>query len=114
MDFKQALTFLEQGMTLDEVIQLRDAEKPKEETPKEDTPKEDKKEDVKETPNEGTPAEETIPKWAESLNSNIEKLTKTIQAQAIANSSMPTPKGVQEMADEVLVGLFNKKKEGKE
>ena len=63
---------------------------------------------------EETPAEETIPKWAESLNSNIEKLTKTIQAQAIANSSMPTPKGVQEMADEVLVGLFNKKKEGKE
>ena len=113
MDFKQALTFLEQGMTLDEVIQLRDAEKPKEETPKEDV-KEDKKEDVKETPKEETPAEETIPKWAESLNSNIEKLTKTIQAQAIANSSMPTPKGVQEMADEVLVGLFNKKKEGKE
>lgn len=109
MDFKQALTFLEQGMSLDEVIQLRDAEKPKEDEPKET----DDKETPTETPKEETPKEETIPKWAESLNSNIEKLTKTIQAQAIANSSMPTPKGVQEMADDVLVGLFNKK-EGKE
>lgn len=109
MDFKQALSFLEQGMTLDEVIQLRDAEKPKEDEPKET----DDKETPTETPKEETPKEETIPKWAESLNSNIEKLTKTIQAQAIANSSMPTPKGVQEMADDVLVGLFNKK-EGKD
>lgn len=109
MDFKQALTFLEQGMSLDEVIQLRDAEKPKEDEPKET----DDKETPTETPKEETPKEETIPKWAESLNSNIEKLTKTIQAQAIANSSMPTPKGVQEMADDVLVGLFNKK-EGKD
>lgn len=109
MDFKQALTFLEQGMSLDEVIQLRDAEKPKEDEPKET----DDKETPTETPKEETPAEDTIPKWAESLNSNIEKLTRTIQAQAIANSSMPTPKGVQEMADDVLVGLFNKK-EGKD
>lgn len=109
MDFKQALSFLEQGMSLDEVIQLRDAEKPKEDEPKET----DDKETPTETPKEETPAEDTIPKWAESLNSNIEKLTRTIQAQAIANSSMPTPKGVQEMADDVLVGLFNKK-EGKE
>lgn len=109
MDFKQALAFLEQGMSLDEVIQLRDAEKPKEDEPKET----DDKETPTETPKEETPAEDTIPKWAESLNSNIEKLTRTIQAQAIANSSMPTPKGVQEMADDVLVGLFNKK-EGKE
>lgn len=109
MDFKQALTFLEQGMSLDEVIQLRDAEKPKEDEPKET----DNKETPTETPKEETPAEDTIPKWAESLNSNIEKLTRTIQAQAIANSSMPTPKGVQEMADDVLVGLFNKK-EGKD
>ena len=109
MDFKQALTFLEQGMSLDEVIQLRDAEKPKEDEPKET----DDKEKPTETPKEETPTEDTIPKWAESLNSNIEKLTRTIQAQAIANSSMPTPKGVQEMADDVLVGLFNKK-EGKD
>lgn len=109
MDFKQALSFLEQGMSLDEVIQLRDAEKPKEDEPKET----DDKETPTETPKEETPTEDTIPKWAESLNSNIEKLTRTIQAQAIANSSMPTPKGVQEMADDVLVGLFNKK-EGKE
>ena len=109
MDFKQALTFLEQGMSLDEVIQLRDAEKPKEDEPKET----DDKETPTETPKEETPKEDTIPKWAESLNSNIEKLTRTIQAQAIANSSMPTPKGVQEMADDVLVGLFNKK-EGKD
>lgn len=109
MDFKQALSFLEQGMSLDEVIQLRDAEKPKEDEPKET----DDKETPTETPKEETPAEDTIPKWAESLNSNIEKLTRTIQAQAIANSSMPTPKGVQEMADDVLVGLFNKK-EGKD
>lgn len=109
MDFKQALTFLEQGMSLDEVIQLRDAEKPKEDEPKET----DDKETPTETPKEETPTEDTIPKWAESLNSNIEKLTRTIQAQAIANSSMPTPKGVQEMADDVLVGLFNKK-EGKD
>lgn len=109
MDFKQALSFLEQGMSLDEVIQLRDAEKPKEDEPKET----DDKETPTETPKEETPKEDTIPKWAESLNSNIEKLTRTIQAQAIANSSMPTPKGVQEMADDVLVGLFNKK-EGKD
>lgn len=109
MDFKQALSFLEQGMSLDEVIQLRDAEKPKEDEPKET----DDKETPTETPKEETPTEDTIPKWAESLNSNIEKLTRTIQAQAIANSSMPTPKGVQEMADDVLVGLFNKK-EGKD
>lgn len=106
MDFQQALKLLEDGMTLDEVMELRKAEakqpKPEDTKPKDTKPVEDKKAESK----------PEIPKWAETLNGNIEKLTRTIQAQALTNASLGggAPQSVQQQADSVLSGLFAAKK----
>ena len=104
MEFQQALKLLEDGMTLEQVMQLRDAEqkgaavnsgtdKPAQPDP---TPTDTQQED--------------IPQWAQSLNGNIEKLTRTIQAQAISNSSRDgiNTQSTMEQADAVLAGLFTK------
>lgn len=104
MEFQQALKLLEDGMTLEQVMRLRDAEQ-KGAADNSDTDK----------PAQPDPAptdtqQEEIPQWAQSLNGNIEKLTRTIQAQAISNSSRDgiNTKTTQEQADAVLAGLFAK------
>lgn len=108
MEFRQALKLLEDGMTLDQVMQLRDAEQ---KGGAADNPNNDKPAQPEPDP---TPTDiqqqEDIPQWAQSLNSNIEKLTRTIQAQAISNSSRDgiNTKSTMEQADAVLAGLFSK------
>ena len=104
MEFQQALKLLEDGMTLEQVMQLRDAEQ-KGAAGNSDT---DKPEQPDPTPTDTQ--QEEIPQWAQSLNGNIEKLTRTIQAQAISNSSRDgiNTQTTQEQADAVLAGLFAK------
>jgi len=104
MEFQQALKLLEDGMTLEQVMQLRDAEQ---KGGAADNSNSDKPaQDPAPTDNQ----QEDIPQWAQSLNGNIEKLTRTIQAQAISNSSRDgiNTQTVQEQADAVLSGLFAK------
>lgn len=105
MEFQQALKLLEDGMTLEQVMQLRDAEQKggAADNSNNDKPAQDP------APT-GTQQQEEIPQWAQSLNGNIEKLTRTIQAQAISNSSRDgiNTKTTQEQADAVLAGLFSK------
>lgn len=105
MEFQQALKLLEDGMTLEQVMQLRDAEQKggAADNSNSDKPAQDP------TPTD-TQQQEEIPQWAQSLNGNIEKLTRTIQAQAISNSSRDgiNTKTTQEQADAVLAGLFSK------
>lgn len=104
MEFQQALKLLEDGMTLEQVMQLRDAEQKggAADNSNSDKPAQDP------TPTDNQ--QEEIPQWAQSLNGNIEKLTRTIQAQAISNSSRDgiNTKTTQEQADAVLAGLFSK------
>jgi len=105
MEFQQALKLLEDGMTLEQVMQLRDAEQKGGAA--------DNSDNDKPAAADPTPADnqqEDIPAWAQSLNGNIEKLTRTIQAQAISNSSRGgiNTQTVQEQADAVLSGLFAK------
>lgn len=105
MEFQQALKLLEDGMTLEQVMQLRDAEQ---KGGAADNSNNDKPEQPDPTPTDTQ--QEDIPQWAQSLNGNIEKLTRTIQAQAISNSSRDgiNTKTTQEQADAVLAGLFSK------
>lgn len=104
MEFQQALKLLEDGMTLEQVMQLRDAEQKggAADNSNNDKPAQD--------PAPTDTQQEEIPQWAQSLNGNIEKLTRTIQAQAISNSSRDgiTKQTMQEQADAVLSGLFAK------
>lgn len=105
MEFQQALKLLEDGMTLEQVMQLRDAEQKGGAADNSDN---DKPAATDPTPTDNQ--QEDIPAWAQSLNGNIEKLTRTIQAQAISNSSRGSinTQTVQEQADAVLSGLFAK------
>lgn len=104
MEFQQALKLLEDGMTLEQVMQLRDAEQKggAADNSTNDKPAQD--------PTPTDTQQEEIPQWAQSLNGNIEKLTRTIQAQAISNSSRDgiNTKSTMEQADAVLSGLFAK------
>lgn len=106
MEFQQALKLLEDGMTLEQVMQLRDAEQ---KGGAADNSNNDKPAQPDPAPTD-TQQQEEIPQWAQSLNGNIEKLTRTIQAQAISNSSRDgiNTKTMQEQADAVLAGLFTK------
>lgn len=106
MEFQQALKLLEDGMTLEQVMQLRDAEQ---KGGAADNSNNDKPAAAEPTPTDNQ-QQEDIPAWAQSLNGNIEKLTRTIQAQAISNSSRDgiNTKTTQEQADAVLAGLFAK------
>ena len=105
MEFQQALKLLEDGMTLEQVMQLRDAEQKGGAADNSNTDKPAASDPIP-TDNQ----QEDIPAWAQSLNGNIEKLTRTIQAQAIVNSSRDgiNKQTVQEQADAVLSGLFAK------
>lgn len=104
MEFQQALKLLEDGMTLEQVMQLRDAEQ---KGGAADNSNNDK---TAQDPAPTDTQQEEIPQWAQSLNGNIEKLTRTIQAQAISNSSRDgiNKQTMQEQADAVLAGLFTK------
>ena len=104
MEFQQALKLLEDGMTLEQVMQLRDAEQKGGAADNSITDK------SAQDPAPTDTQQEDIPQWAQSLNGNIEKLTRTIQAQAISNSSRDgiNTKTTQEQADAVLAGLFSK------
>lgn len=92
-------------MTLEQVMQLRDAEQ---KGGAADNSNNDKPAATDPTPTDNQ--QEEMPQWAQSLNGNIEKLTRTIQAQAICNSSRDgiNKQTVQEQADSVLSGLFAK------
>lgn len=105
MEFQQALKLLEDGMTLEQVMQLRDAEQKGGAADNSNTDK-----PAQDPAQTDTQQQEEIPQWAQSLNGNIEKLTRTIQAQAISNSSRDgiNKQTMQEQADAVLAGLFTK------
>lgn len=104
MDFATIMKYLEQGFTLEQIEQMRTAnEKNTAEKPAGDT-----------APAAGAapasdpaPAADTAPAWVDSLSKSIEKLTMTMQAQALANTSINAPKDIQTQADEILANIIN-------
>ena len=111
MDFATILKYLEQGFTLEQIEQMKILnEKNSAQTGAGDitTPNNDDKSSVSidvSKPNETK--DDPAPVWADSLSKTIEKLTMTIQAQALSNSSIPAPKDIQSQADDILASIIN-------
>lgn len=96
MDFATIMKYLEQGFTLEQIEQMKTAnDKNTAAAPAGDN-----------TPAEPAPAE-PAPAWVDSLSKSIEKLTMTMQAQALANTSISAPKDIQTQADEILANIIN-------
>ena len=52
-------------------------------------------------------SDNAAPAWVDGLSKSIEKLTMTMQAQALANTSINAPKDIQAQADEILANIIN-------
>lgn len=101
MDFATILKYLEQGFTLEQIEQMKTLnDKNTAAAPAEPAPA------APAEPAEPAPAEPT-PAWVDSLSKSIEKLTMTMQAQALANTSISAPKDIQTQADEILANIIN-------
>lgn len=102
MDFATIMKYLEQGFTLDQIEQMRTANE------KNTAPASDTAPAADTTPaSDPASAADTVPAWVDSLSKSIEKLTMTMQAQALANTSINAPKDIQTQADEILANIIN-------
>ena len=106
MDFATIMKYLEQGFTLEQIEQMKTANEkntaaapaaPSGAAPASDTA----------PASDPAPAGDTAPAWVDSLSKSIEKLTMTMQAQALANTSINAPKDIQTQADEILANIIN-------
>ena len=99
MDFTEIMGYLEQGFTLAQIkeMQTKDAENAGKADPKQP----ESAQPIPEPKTDDTPA------WAETLNKTIETLTRTMQAQALAGTSIAAPKDIQTQADEILANIIN-------
>ena len=108
MDFATIMKYLEQGFTLEQIEQMKTANEKNtaagSEPAADDTPA-PAADAVPAAP--AAPAADAAPAWADSLTKTIEKLTMTMQAQALANTSMAAPKDIQTQADEILASIIN-------
>lgn len=103
MDFATIMKYLEQGFTLEQIEQMKTAnEKNTAVKPAGDAPAGDAA-----PASDPAPAADTAPAWVDSLSKSIEKLTMTMQAQALANTSINAPKDIQTQADEILANIIN-------
>lgn len=104
MDFATIMKYMEQGFTLEQIEQMKTANEKNAagSTPAGAAPAGAA---APETPAE--PASDTAPSWVDSLTKSIEKLTMTMQAQALANTSINAPKDIQTQADEILANIIN-------
>lgn len=105
MDFATIMKYLEQGFTLEQIEQMKTAnEKNTAGNPAGDAPADPTSAAPASDP---APAADTAPAWVEGLSKSIEKLTMTMQAQALANTSISAPKDIQTQADEILANIIN-------
>lgn len=110
MDFTTIMKYLEQGFTLEQIEQMKTLNDKNSAQPgtNDKTPANDNN---SQSADSATPTNDTVdnavPVWADSLGRQIEKLTHTIQAQALANTNIPTPKDIQTQADEILANIIN-------
>lgn len=114
MKFNEIMTFLDNGLTIEEVqklIEKENSSKTAANNAAESTPETQptKVENVVVNDTHETANSNTEPAWVESLNKSITALTRTMQANALANSQMGTQKNVNEMADEILANIINPK-----
>ena len=114
MKFNEIMTFLDNGLTIEEVqklIEKENSSKSAANTAAESTPETQptKAENVVGNDTPETTNSNTEPAWVESLNKSITALTRTMQANALANSQMGVQKNVNEMADEILANIINPK-----
>lgn len=114
MKFNEIMTFLDNGLTIEEVQKLIEKENPSKSAANneaESTPETQptKAENVVVNDTHDTTNSNTEPAWVESLNKSITALTRTMQANALANSKMGVQKNVNEMADEILANIINPK-----
>ena len=94
MDFATIMKYLEQGFTLGQIEQMK-------------TANEKNTAAGSEPAADAAPAADATPAWVDSLSKSIEKLTMTMQAQALANTSISAPKDIQAQADEILANIIN-------
>lgn len=108
MDFATIMKYLEQGFTLEQIEQMRTANekntagKPAGGAASDTAPAADTA-----PASDPAPASDAAPAWVEGLSKSIEKLTMTMQAQALANTSISAPKDIQTQADEILANIIN-------
>lgn len=101
MDFTEIMNYLEQGFTLEQIKQMqeKDTQNQAQQTQDNNTPAQP------ETP--AQPAQPEPPEWVTALNDSITKLTHTIQANALSNTSINAPKDIQAQTDDILANIIN-------
>ena len=101
MNFATIMKYLEQGFTLEQIEQMKTA---------------NEKNTAQAASGTGAQAasgaaqaasDNAAPAWVDGLSKSIEKLTMTMQAQALANTSINAPKDIQAQADEILANIIN-------
>lgn len=107
MTFAQAKKCLEQGMTLEEVLELKDISDNNTDTTSADDKPADSDINLGSDASTQKDSGNAVPAWATSLNNSINNLSTIIQAQAIVNSTGAKPKSAEEAADDVLKSLFD-------
>lgn len=104
MDFTEIMNYLEQGFTLEQIKQMqeKDTQNQVQQTQDNNTP-------AQPAPPEqpAQPAQPEPPEWVTALNASITKLTHTIQANALSNTSINAPKDIQAQTDDILANIIN-------
>ena len=95
MDFTEIMNYLEKGFTLEQIKQMqeKDTQNQAQQTQDNNTP--------------AQPAQPAQPEWVTALNASITKLTHTIQANALSNTSINAPKDIQAQTDDILANIIN-------
>lgn len=101
MDFTEIMNYLEKGFTLEQIKQMqeKDTQNQAQQTQDNNTPAQP------ESP--AQPAQPEPPEWVTALNASITKLTHTIQANALSNTSINAPKDIQAQTDDILANIIN-------
>lgn len=112
MDFTTIMKYLEQGFTLEQIEQMKTLNDKNsaqtgtdDKTPTIDENKSQLNDSAKSSATDSV--DNAVPVWADSLTKQIEKLTHTIQAQALSSTSMNAPKSIDEEANDILANIIN-------
>lgn len=112
MDFATIMKYLENGFTLEQIEQMKTLNDKNSAQSGTDTKTDSENIDSQSADSAKSPTIETdntnsVPVWADSLTKQIEKLTHTIQAQALANTSMNAPKSLEDETSDILANIIN-------
>ena len=109
MDFATIMKYLEQGFTLEQIEQMKTANEKNTAQAASGTGAQAASDTGAQAASGAAQAasDNAAPAWVDGLSKSIEKLTMTMQAQALANTSINAPKDIQAQADEILANIIN-------